>query len=200
MTKEEEILKAAEEEFFTNGYEACSTAVIAKRANVTHAMVNYYFRTKERLFTTILDMHVKELLQSLKPLMHEDGNVVRVAADTALAIFDALDRDRRVPYLITDISRTHPEFLLKYKETFMSVCKDSIEMHSIRLQRNIEEGNARECTMNDIYSTVLSLAAAPFIALPILENVSGMSAGKVEEFLKSRRAEIAPIIISRYGR
>ena len=49
MTKEEEILKAAEEEFFKNGYDATSTATIARNTGVTHAMVNYYFRTKERL-------------------------------------------------------------------------------------------------------------------------------------------------------
>lgn len=47
MTKEEIIFKVAEEEFISNGYLSTSMVTVAKRAGVTHAMVNYYFRSKE---------------------------------------------------------------------------------------------------------------------------------------------------------
>ena len=131
MTKEEEILKAAEEEFFSNGYDAASTSVIARRAGVTHAMVNYYFRSKERLFTQILDNHVYELIHSLKPLMQADGNVASVAIDAAGMIFDKLNGDRRFPYLLSDISRTHPDFISRYRETLDTVCRESFKTSAI---------------------------------------------------------------------
>lgn len=198
MTKEEEILKAAEEEFFANGYDACSTAVIAKRAGVTHAMVNYYFRTKEKLFIQILDNHVYELLGCLKPLMHTDGDVVRVATDAAAVIFDKMNEDRKFAYLISDISRTHPDFLLRYKETFDTVCKDSIRMHSERLEKCIADGHAAHCTMNDIYSSVITLAISPFLYLPLLENVAGMTPEMTDAFLASRKEEMIRILIARY--
>ncbi|MDO5442872.1 MAG: TetR/AcrR family transcriptional regulator, partial [Bacteroidia bacterium] len=190
MTKEEEIIKAAEEEFFRNGYDASSTAIIAKRAGVTHAMVNYYFRTKERLFVQILDNHVYELLRSLKPLMQDKGNLVEVSVDAAVMIFDKLNEDRRFPYLLSDISRTHPDFLLRYKDTFDTVCMDSIKMHSQRLEKSIREGLSAECTMQDIYNTVLSLAVSPFLTLPVLENVAGFSTGDIDSFLQSRKEEM----------
>lgn len=198
MTKEEEILLAAEEEFFTNGYDAASTAVIAKRAGVTHAMVNYYFRTKEKLFIQILDNHVYELIRSLKPLMQEDGDMVAVAADAACVIFDRLRADRRFPYLLSDISRTHPDFLMRYKETMQTVCGSSIKMHSQRLEQSIGRGQVQDCTMGDIYNTVLTLAVMPFLSLPMLENVSGVS--RIDEFLDARRAEMRRIILARYGK
>lgn len=199
MTKEEEILKAAEEEFFANGYDASSTAVIAKRAGVTHAMVNYYFRTKERLFIQILDNHVYELLKSLKPIMHDDGDVVSVAIDAALVIFDKLDDNRRLPFLLSDISRTHPEFLLRYKETVDTICKDSIEMHSKRLDQCISNGKASQCTMADIYNTVLALVTAPFLNLPLLQNVAGFTSEQTDSYLLERRAEIAKVLEARYS-
>ena len=199
MTKEEEIIIAAEEEFFANGYDACSTAAIAGRAGVTHAMVNYYFRSKEKLFIRILDTHVYELLGVLKPLMLSDGNVAEVAVNAACAIFDYLSGDRRIPYLLSDISRTHPDFLLKYKETFETVCADSLRMHRERLEKCISEGQVQECTMGDIYNTVLTLATAPFVAVPLLRNVAGFSEAQIEEYLAARRREMIRIINAGYS-
>ncbi len=198
MTKEEEILRAAEEEFFRNGYDATSTASIAGKAGVTHAMVNYYFRTKERLFIQILDNHVYELLRSLKPLMQADGNVISVAVKAAEVIFDRLNSNRRFPYLLSDIARTHPDFLRKYTDAFNTVCKDSIGMHSERLKKCISEGKARECTMNDIYNSVVTLAVMPFFTIPVLENVAGMSVERIDAFLQSRKEEMIRILTSRY--
>lgn len=199
MTKEQEILNVAEEEFFKGGYDATSTAVIAKRAGVTHAMVNYYFRTKEKLFIQVLDNHVYDLLTALKPLMHADGDFVRVVTDAACAIFDKMRDDRRLPYLISDISRTHPDFLLRYRDTVGTVCGDSIRMHSERLDRYISEGVVAECTMNDIYSTVLSLSIMPFMNLPLLENVIGRTAEQIDSYLDSRREEMVKILQCRYS-
>ena len=199
MTKEEEILKAAEEEFFRNGYDATSTATIAKRAGVTHAMVNYYFRTKEKLFVQILDNHVYDLLKALKPIMQVDGNVASVAAEAAAVIFDKMNEDRRFPYLLSDISRTHPDFLLRYSDTFDTVCRSSLGMHSQRLEKGIADGLVQPCTMHDIYNTVLTLATAPFMNIPLLENVAGLPADRIDIYLQERRAEMVRIIRSRYS-
>lgn len=199
MTKEEEILKAAEEEFFRNGYDASSTAIIAKRAGVTHAMVNYYFRTKERLFVQILDNHVYGLLRSLKPLMQDNGNLVDVSVAAAVMIFDKLNEDRRFPYLLSDISRTHPDFLLRYKDTFDTVCMDSVKMHSQRLEKSIREGLSSECTMQDIYNTVLAMATAPFMTLPMLENVAGFTPEEIDSYLKTRKEEMVRVLLARYS-
>lgn len=49
------ILKAAEEEFMNKGFAGAKTVEIARRAGVTHAMLHYYFRTKEMLFDRVLD-------------------------------------------------------------------------------------------------------------------------------------------------
>ena len=199
MTKEQEILAAAEEEFFRNGYDATSTAVIARRAGVTHAMVNYYFRTKERLFIQILDNHVYELLRGLKPVMRAEGDLVQVSVGAALVIFDSMNANRRLPYLISDISRTHPDFLLRYSDTFDSVCRDSIRKHQERLDKCIAEGSVCDCTMKDIYNTVLALSTAPFLNIPLMENVAGMTPERIDDYLSERRGEMVRIITARYS-
>lgn len=199
MTKEQEILIAAEEVFFRNGYDASSTADIAKRAGVTHAMVNYYFRTKEKLFIQILDNHVYEILGCLKPIMKADGNVLDVAVDAASAIFDKMNEIRRFPYLLSDISRTHPDFLARYRDVVGTICAESLKMHQVRLEKHIAEGLVAPCTMNDIYSTVLSLATAPFMMLPMMENVGYRTQEQINTFLSDRKEEMVKILRARYS-
>lgn len=198
MTKEEEILAAAEEEFFKNGYDATSTANIAKRAGVTHAMVNYYFRTKEKLYMQILDNHVYGLLRSLKPLMVADGNVAGVAVEAAKVIFDTFYNDRHFPFLVTDIVRTHPDFLLRYKESVIAMCMDSIGMHEQRLQKCITDGVVTECTMNDIYYNVITLTTSPFMDIPMLENVAGLTPEQIDSFLETRREDMVRMLQARF--
>lgn len=198
MTKEEEILQAAEEEFFRNGYEATSTDTIAKRAGVTHAMVNYYFRTKEKLFVQILDNHVYGLLQSLKPLMKADGNVAKVAIEAAKVIFDAFNADRLFPFLVVDTVRKHPDFLLRYRETVLSLCMGSMEMHKQRLKKCISDGVVRECTMDDIYYNVLTLSISPFLDIPMMEDIVGLSPERIDLFLAARREDMVKVLEARF--
>ena len=53
--KEQAIIDAAEREFLTKGFDGARTTSIAQAAGVTHAMLHYYFRTKEKIFERILD-------------------------------------------------------------------------------------------------------------------------------------------------
>ena len=198
MTKEEEILQAAEEEFFRNGYDATSTDTIARRAGVTHAMVNYYYRTKEKLFIQILDNHVYGLLQSLKPLMKTDGNVANVAIEASKVIFDAFNADRLFPFLIVDTVRKHPEFFLRYKETVLSMCMESIGMHEQRLQKCISDGVVKECTMDDIYYNVLTLAISPFLDIPMMQDIAGLSQERIENFLAARKEDMVKVLKARF--
>jgi AcrR family transcriptional regulator len=199
MTKEQQILLAAEEEFLKNGYDATSTAVIARKVGVTHAMVNYYYRNKKQLFLKVLDVCTVELLEKIKVLMRVDGNFVELAANTAAILFDSFLAKRRLPFLLLDVARTHPEFLEHYREVVGTVCAESIKRHSVYLEQQILEGKVADCTINDVFNTVMSLALAPFLNAPMLENVLGMSEEEIEAYLKAHRTEMLKIIYARYS-
>ncbi len=62
---ENRILKAAEAEFLAKGYAGARTTAIAEAAGVTHAMLHYYFRTKDKLFERILN----EKIQLVRDIM-----------------------------------------------------------------------------------------------------------------------------------
>lgn len=199
MTKEQEILLAASEEFFEKGYDGTSTAVIARKAGVTHAMVNYYFRTKEHLFLKILDDMVYDFVQGLKPIMHGEGDFLRTILNAASAIFDCMDRHQRLPFIIMDLARNHPELLDRYLEFGMSEASGVIAGHSERLAAQTAAGIFPETSIYDILDTVLTLASAPFRNIPLLENVLHFTSGQIEDYLQARKREMLCMLERRYS-
>ena len=199
MTKEEKILIAAEDEFFNKGFDATSTAAIAKKVGVTHAMVNYYFRTKEQLFIKVLDNNVHALIDKIMPLMNPGGTVADVAVHAAEVLFDSLNTRREFPFIIQDLSRTHPDFLVQYWKEVETFFTESIKKHSQMLSEQIHDGAMAQCTMNDIYDTIFTLAVSPFLHIPLLRNVAGMDDCQINLYLESHRKEMLRIIKSRYS-
>ena len=69
------ILQAAEEEFMQKGYNGAKTTAIAAKAGVTHAMLHYYYRTKENLFQKVFSAKVQQVVQPFKELLENDKSI-----------------------------------------------------------------------------------------------------------------------------
>ena len=78
---ESRILIAAEQEFMAKGYAGARTTSIAEAAGVTHAMLHYYFRTKDKLFERI----IAEKTALLKELMLGSIDSSDLPLDTLIA-------------------------------------------------------------------------------------------------------------------
>ncbi len=69
---EQAILQTAETEFLDKGFALAKTTEIAKQAGVTHAMLHYYYRTKEKLFERVFQEKVDLMAHSLVATL-DDG-------------------------------------------------------------------------------------------------------------------------------
>ena len=194
MAIEDKILAAAEEEFYRSGFDATSTSRIAKSVGVTHAMVNYYFRTKEQLFLRILDSHVDKALAVIRGIMRGHGGMEETFTRTAAALFGLFNEDRSFPFLLLDASRSHPEYLARYRESLLASAKVILEGHAGRLKDSIREGNA-----TGLFENVLTLAYTPFLHIPFLANVAGYSEQEVDDYLQRRKAEMLILLSKRYS-
>ena len=73
---EQLILDAAMKEFSVKGFAGARTAAIAAEAGVTHAMLHYYFRTKEKLFERIFQDKLSHIINViLSPAVTGDGSL-----------------------------------------------------------------------------------------------------------------------------
>ena len=65
QSTEEKIKAAAKKVFMTKGFDGCSVRDIAKEVGSNVALLNYYFRSKEKLFELIFEGAMSDFLQSM---------------------------------------------------------------------------------------------------------------------------------------
>ena len=66
------LLQTAARLFAEHGFEAVSTRMLAKEANVNMAMIAYYFGSKEKLFEAIIDEHIPKTREALLNILHQN--------------------------------------------------------------------------------------------------------------------------------
>ena len=97
---EQLILKAAEEEFLEKGFVLAKTTEIARRAGVTHAMLHYYYRTKENLFEQVFRQKVQLVAKSLDTAFDEQLPFAQQLETLIQVHFEFIQANPRLPFFI----------------------------------------------------------------------------------------------------
>jgi AcrR family transcriptional regulator len=72
ISTEEKIIDAARMIFTKKGFLATTVRDIAAEADINVASVNYYFRSKEKLFAVIMDEVIKKLFDKIEPVLNNE--------------------------------------------------------------------------------------------------------------------------------
>ena len=190
------ILQAAEEEFFEKGYAGARTASIAEKAGVTHAMLHYYFRTKDNLFERIVSGKI-EMLGDIILKAVGDGSLpleerIRQGIEQH---FDFIAAHPSLPRFIVNEVCAHPERLEIVGPDMQGVVKNVLG----DLQREIDESAARglcvRADARELLIDIVSLNVFPFIAASIVKNVVANFYESYDAFLAERkRANVETIL------
>lgn len=173
ITTEEKILIAAEREFMDKGYAGARTTSIAAAAGVTHAMLHYYFRTKEKLFQQILADKVKYLKgMMLTNLLHEDRPVLEKVKGAIETHLDFLAANPDLPRFMLSILYGHPELSDFFKKK-VNEEEDVIEIFQHQIDRSAERGECRKLDARMLLLDIMSLNVFSFIATPLINGVLG---------------------------
>lgn len=195
---EGEILRAAEQEFMLKGFDGAKTASIARAAGVTHAMLHYYFRTKEQLFDRILTDKMSLMGRSvLTAFGNSQLPLLERLKDGILRHFDFLMENPDLPRFIVNEVFSRPE---RYDIMRGSISRlaDSL-MQSV--QKELDESAARgEIVAMDVRMLMLDIICLnvfPFIAYPVIEPIFGSIAADRSQFFEIRKAENIEVIMRR---
>lgn len=198
QNKEQEILKAAEQEFLTKGYDGARTTSIALAAGVTHAMLHYYFRTKEQLFDRIVESKFVTMSQSLIAILGDPTlPIVERIKGGIEAHFDFVAANPELPrFVINEIVSRPGRYDILYKR--VGVVVDNVYNG---LQADIdhaaERGDIERVDAKMLLISIMSLNIFTFIAYPFMEPLMGELMADRERFLTARKAENVETILKR---
>lgn len=197
QSKEQQILEAAEREFLKKGYDGARTTSIAKAAGVTHAMLHYYFRTKEQLFERFIDKKMSEVVPLLTHLF---GN-------SDLPLVERIEKTISVHFDFVAVNPDLPRFLINEVLPYKNRCdllktKIASCFHLFNsFQREVDEAAARgeveSFNVLLLFQSILSLNIFPSLMANMIENLLSDNRQSIEMLLAQRKTENIELIMRR---
>ena len=192
--KEQEILRAAERLFAERGFKASTTTLIASEAGVTHAMLHYYFRTKEHIFIKVFDTYVKDILAQLKTVMKpglRDEDKIRKVTELC---FDFFNDNKGRMSLILEVTKDRPDIIESYASDIHDYLGSSFSAHRSRAEAAAEKGEIVRMNFHDLLLDIISVCSAPLLFEPVIDNILKLDDERKARFLAGRKAEAVELI------
>lgn len=195
VSMEKKILEAAEKLFLDKGFARTPTTEIAKVAGCNHAMLHYYFRTKERLFEKIFENKIVMFAGAF-----HGPNIPGESFEDKLrrmigSHFDILIENPKLPMLILSDMMNSPERIALAKEALGNYPHILFTNLSSDLEKEISNGNIRKITAQDLLFTILSLNIFTFVSLPMFTMVLEIPESQKSEFIAQRKKDITETIL-----
>ena len=192
---EEQIKDAARRVFMRKGYAATRTRDIAEESGFNLSLINYYFRSKEKLFDMIMVEHLQLFLHSVMGLLNDPETSLHQKMEQLISHYiDMLLQNPNLPLFVLNQVNVDPSVLIS-----KIIGENQAQHNNLFIVKQWNEVIARNGNprINPIHMlmNVLSLTIFPFIGSPIIRNRTGIS---VEEFnkLMEERKKLIPMWIN----
>ncbi len=187
---EKRIIAEAKRIFMQKGFEATKMDDIAKACNINRPGLNYYFRTKEKLFEAIYKQAVGTALPSLERALNSGKGLEAVTREVVRIYMHIIHENPSVPYFLLNECTKDPDRLSVFiKNLGMDIYVRSMENFR-------KQGKIREVPLQALLLYFYSLIMIPPIANKFIGNVvapkemvteeewGDFVAEKIYEFLK----------------
>lgn len=183
---EERIKEAASRVFTQKGYAATRTRDIAEESGLNLALINYYFRSKEKLFDLIIVEHLQLFIHSVMGIVNDPKTTLQEKIETLISHYiDMLIKNPHIPIFVLNEINSNPKKLIE-KLGF-----EKMQRENLYIVKQWKELAAAKKTpaINPIHIVVnvLSMTIFPFIASPLLRSRTGMSMDEFNKLMEERK-------------
>ena len=166
MNSEERIKAAARKVFHQKGYAGTRTRDIAEEAGINHAMVNYYFRSKEKLFQIVMIETMTYFFQGISAILNEETTSLEQKIEQVVAKYiDLLLEEPELPTFVFNEVRSNPEPFIENSPIYKALQNSVLAR---QYAEAVARGEVSEPNLLQIVLNVISLVIFPFITQPIL--------------------------------
>lgn len=198
ITREVAILEAAREEFMSKGFAATKTTEVAKKAGVTHAMLHYYFGTKEKLFNKVFEQQLGLMIESLVLLIGDKSFPLLERIKKGVELhFDFLAQNPDLPRFIVNEIISDADRRTTMQNLIKSKIEHIVPFMQLELNQAYERGDINKIDAVDLLLNIGSLNVFIFMVLPIASVVALPHYGGVSQLLEARKKENVQMIMNR---
>lgn len=164
---EQKIITAARKLFTQKGFDAVKTRDIAEEAGINLALLNYYFRSKEKLFEIIMGESLETFFLGFSNIVNDEKTTYTKKIEQIVSNYiDMLLKSPDTPLFVMNQVRANPK-RIEAKKIFMN------SYFMKQLQAGIKTGEIAPMNVVNLMLNIVSLSIFPFIGRPIFQAGEG---------------------------
>lgn len=188
---EKRIMEAARKLFTQKGFTATRTRDIAEEAGINLALLNYYFRSKQKLFDLVMMENFQEFVQGITVNFSDEKMTMEERIEKIVTAYvDMLTRVPDLPLFILNEIRENPSKIAARLNKELAPLRQQFFK---QLTASNKEGRTNLEPFHFI-ANLVGLAVFPFIARPILQRVMGVTDEQFDQLMQDRK-KLVPIWI-----
>lgn len=137
--KQIRILEIAEKLFAENGYDGTSIRKISKEAGINIAMISYYFGSKDKLLSSLIEYRNSGFTLELENVIAKSNNYTEKLEEITSIIITRVNRNRRI-YKIIHFQYSRSKDSLFDFETYINQKKNNIKILDSFIKSGQENG------------------------------------------------------------
>lgn len=180
----EERIKAAARIVFTKkGYQATKVRDIAAEADINLSLVNYYFRSKEKLFQHVMGEVIDKLFAAITQVLNnEQLNVQQQVEQLADHYIDMLLKNPDFPlFMVNEIFAGSDELLKDNRKNAI------FQSHFFKQLAALQKEGKMHIHPIQLMLNLIGFVVMPFLARPLLERNKVVKSGEFTAMMEERR-------------
>lgn len=188
ISTEEKIKETARKIFIEKGFGSTRTREIAEAAGINSALLNYYFRSKEKLFEIIMMESVQEMFAFIFETIQNTSTSLSQKIDSIINHYiDIFLRNPNLPLFVLNEIQSNPERFMQRS----AISHDSLisSPFYLELKEHLDKKNIDIIPLH-FFVNMISMSILPVIAKPIVGYLHKMDEEQYIAFIEERRRYI----------
>lgn len=182
---EEKIKNAARVVFHNKGFAATRTRDIAEEAGINLALLNYYFRSKEKLFDIIMLESMKNFFKSISEVFNnEQISLDNKIEKLAISYIDLLIANPNIPLFLMSELKMQPDELVAKMGMKEIIMKSSFLK---QFEQGVKDGKIMPIHPLHFLMNLISMTIFPFVASPMIKGMGDLSQKQFDELMQQRK-------------
>ncbi len=182
---EYKIKEAARKVFLEKGFTATKTRDIAEEADINLALLNYYFRSKKKLFDIIMTETLQSFFSGVISMFNDERTTLKEKVSLfANHYIDLLSENQNIaPFLINTVRENPDEYIAKIG--ILDKAKESFFVK--QFMEGITKGDIPPINPLHFMVNLIGLVVFPFIAQPMISAISSIPEDQFLNTLQERK-------------
>lgn len=190
---EQQILDAAYDVFMEKGMHGAKMQDIADEAGIKRTVVNYYFRTKEKLYKKVARTIVQHALPKMMGVLNSDMSLEEKIKAFAHNYISMAQKTPFMPvYIVTEVNKLGTEFIV---ELFDGNLPD-IQPFVKHIETEKAAGKIRDIDPYQVILNLISLCLFPFVGRKMFLLMTGVEKKQYNDMIEQRKQEVPRVILA----